>query len=89
VTDCPAKIGSVTTEIIPLYTTLCPVTPGPSEAVIAVPTSTAVSKPVVTLKASGTGVAPYQPFTGAASMAKLANVIAVLAAVVVHIVVFF
>jgi hypothetical protein len=32
VTDCPAKIGKVTTEIISLYTTVCPVKPTPKPA---------------------------------------------------------
>jgi hypothetical protein len=38
VTDCPAKMGSVTTDIISLYTTVCPVTE--TETSSSVPTST-------------------------------------------------
>lgn len=89
VTDCPAKIGSVTTEIIPLYTTLCPVTPTPSEAVNEIPTHAAALSAVVTTKPSGPGVAPNQLFTGAADMVTVANVVAVLVVAVIHVVVFF
>jgi len=42
VTNCPAKMGSVTTDIISLYTTVCPVT----ETESSVPTST--SAPITT-----------------------------------------
>jgi chitinase len=41
VTDCPAKIGSVTTDTIVLYTTICPVTA--TETNGGIPTSTAVA----------------------------------------------
>jgi len=40
VTNCPAKLGSVTTDIISLYTTVCPVTESESTAAPTVPTST-------------------------------------------------
>jgi chitinase len=39
VTDCPGKIGQVTTEIIPVSTTICPITQGwPKPTGIIVPT---------------------------------------------------
>jgi chitinase len=41
VTDCPARIGSVTTDTIVLYTTVCPVTA--TETNGGVPTSTAAA----------------------------------------------
>jgi len=52
VTDCPARIGSVTTDIISLYTTICPVTA--TETGAPYPTSTAGGYPTGTGASNGT-----------------------------------
>jgi len=44
VTDCPAKLGSVTTEVVKLYTTVCPVAEATSEA--TKPISSGVDKAI-------------------------------------------
>ena len=52
VTDCPARLGSVTTDIISLYTTICPVTA--TETGAPYPTSTAGGYPTGTGASNGT-----------------------------------
>jgi chitinase len=71
VTNCPAKLGQVTTEIISLYTTVCPVTetetsvPATSStsAVVAytspIPTSVTVVKTTATLYSTSTVKAEF------------------------------
>jgi len=68
VTDCPAKIGLVTTEVISLSTTVCPVTESgsqvtatsiPASNIPSVPGSKVVASSSVVASGVGAGSSPY------------------------------
>lgn len=57
VTNCPAHSTSVSTEVIPLYTTVCPVSEASSAPAVSTYVAPTTSKPagIITVPASGSG----------------------------------
>lgn len=55
VTNCPARLGQVTTEVITLYTTICPVTA--TETAAGVTSTTPISQPSTTQYTTSTVLA--------------------------------